>query len=96
MYGAFKQTTTGHWGHLLCAIWIPETGVSNTVYMEPIDGVENIPKSRWKLVRPPFSLLLSSLLSRRILMKVIDGDDDDAIELLFMQEEIGSVHSMFE
>ncbi|GAA5992162.1 hypothetical protein JCM5350_002557, partial [Sporobolomyces pararoseus] len=48
-FGAFKQTTTGHWGHLLCAIWIPETGVSNTVYMEPIDGVENVPKSRWKL-----------------------------------------------
>ncbi|GAA6064361.1 hypothetical protein JCM10212_005875 [Sporobolomyces blumeae] len=49
-HGAFKQTTTGHWGHLLCAIWIPETGVSNTVYMEPVDGVELIPKSRWKLV----------------------------------------------
>jgi len=61
MYGAFKQTTTGHWGHLLCAIWIPETGVSNTVYMEPIDGVENIPKSRWKLVRPSSSLSLFSL-----------------------------------
>lgn len=29
-------------------------------------------------------------------MKEIGGDDDDAIELLFMQEEIGSVHSMFE
>jgi len=59
MYGAFKQTTTGHWGHLLCAIWIPETGVSNTVYMEPIDGVENIPKSRWKLVSISLSLSLS-------------------------------------
>ncbi|BGP24352.1 bromodomain and PHD finger domain containing protein 3 [Rhodotorula toruloides] len=49
-YGAFKQTTTGQWAHLLCAIWVPETGVSNTVYMEPVDGLENIPKSRWKLV----------------------------------------------
>jgi NuA3 HAT complex component NTO1 len=49
-YGAFKQTTTAQWAHLLCAIWIPDTGVSNTVYMEPIDGVENISKSRWKLV----------------------------------------------
>ncbi|KAM0787435.1 hypothetical protein ACM66B_003516 [Microbotryomycetes sp. NB124-2] len=48
-YGAFKQTTTGHWAHLLCAIWIPETGVANTVYMEPIDGVDHISKSRWKL-----------------------------------------------
>ncbi|KAL8280581.1 hypothetical protein RQP46_006904 [Phenoliferia psychrophenolica] len=49
-YGAFKQTTTAHWAHLLCAIWIPDTGVSNTVYMEPIDGVENISKNRWKLI----------------------------------------------
>ncbi|GAA5870239.1 hypothetical protein JCM3774_004618 [Rhodotorula dairenensis] len=49
-YGAFKQTTTGQWAHLLCAIWVPETGVVNTVYMEPVDGLEVIPKSRWKLV----------------------------------------------
>ncbi len=42
--GAFKQTTTGKWAHLLCAMWIPETGVSNPVYMEPIDSVERIPK----------------------------------------------------
>ncbi|GAA6027545.1 hypothetical protein JCM8097_007915 [Rhodosporidiobolus ruineniae] len=49
-YGAFKQTTTGQWAHLLCAIWIPDTGVSNTVYMEPVDGVDTIQKSRWKLV----------------------------------------------
>ena len=48
--GAFKQTTNGLWAHLICAIWVPETGVSNTIYMEPIDGIELIPKSRWKLV----------------------------------------------
>lgn len=47
--GAFKQTTQGKWGHLLCAMWIPETGVSNPVYMEPIDSVERIPKARWRL-----------------------------------------------
>ncbi|SAM86156.1 related to Peregrin (Bromodomain and PHD finger-containing protein 1) [Ustilago bromivora] len=47
--GAFKQTTTGKWAHLLCAMWIPETGVSNPVYMEPIDSIERIPKARWKL-----------------------------------------------
>jgi hypothetical protein len=47
--GAFKQTNTNQWGHLLCAIWIPEVGVSNAIYMEPIDMIENIPKSRWKL-----------------------------------------------
>ncbi|WWC64030.1 uncharacterized protein I303_106636 [Kwoniella dejecticola CBS 10117] len=48
--GAFKQTTSGHWAHLLCSIWIPETGVGNVVYMEPVEGVETVPKSRWKLV----------------------------------------------
>jgi hypothetical protein len=48
--GAFKQTTTGHWAHLLCAIWIPELGVGNAIYMEPVEGVEQIPKNRWKLV----------------------------------------------
>ncbi|OMJ24647.1 Peregrin [Smittium culicis] len=48
--GAFKKTSDNSWAHLLCALWIPEVGISNTVYMEPIDSVENIPKSRWKLV----------------------------------------------
>ncbi|KAI8378259.1 PHD-zinc-finger like domain-containing protein, partial [Choanephora cucurbitarum] len=47
--GALKQTTTNQWGHLLCAIWIPEVSLSNSVYMEPIDNIESIPKSRWKL-----------------------------------------------
>ncbi|WFD31598.1 hypothetical protein MSPP1_002637 [Malassezia sp. CBS 17886] len=47
--GAFKQTVLGAWAHLLCAMWIPETGVSNAVYMEPIDGVEDIPRARWRL-----------------------------------------------
>ncbi|KAI7905371.1 uncharacterized protein BX663DRAFT_499491 [Cokeromyces recurvatus] len=47
--GAFKQTTTNQWAHLLCAIWIPEVTLSNSVYMEPIDNIALIPKSRWKL-----------------------------------------------
>ncbi|KAJ7089735.1 PHD-zinc-finger like domain-containing protein [Mycena belliarum] len=47
--GAFKQTTQGQWIHLLCAIWVPETRVSNDVFMEPIIGVERISKQRWKL-----------------------------------------------
>lgn len=48
--GAFKQTRSNKWAHLLCALWIPECSISNTVFMEPIDGVEAIPKTRWKLV----------------------------------------------
>jgi NuA3 HAT complex component NTO1 len=47
--GAFKQTDTLHWAHVLCALWIPETAIANQVYMEPIVGIENIPKGRWKL-----------------------------------------------
>ncbi|RCH88627.1 nuA3 HAT complex component nto1, partial [Rhizopus stolonifer] len=47
--GAFKQTNTNQWGHLLCAIWIPEVGVGNPIYMEPIEMIEHVPKSRWKL-----------------------------------------------
>ncbi|KAF5379335.1 hypothetical protein D9757_007638 [Collybiopsis confluens] len=47
--GAFKQTTNGEWVHLLCAIWVPETRVANETFMEPIVGVEDISKQRWKL-----------------------------------------------
>ncbi|KAJ2830861.1 hypothetical protein FBU31_002419, partial [Coemansia sp. 'formosensis'] len=47
--GAFKKTTTNKWAHLLCALWIPEVGIANSVYMEPIDSVDQIPRSRWKL-----------------------------------------------
>jgi hypothetical protein len=48
--GAFKQTTTGHWSHLLCAVWIPELSIGNAIYQEPVQDVEHLPKSRWKLV----------------------------------------------
>ncbi|KAJ2769736.1 hypothetical protein IWQ57_002977, partial [Coemansia nantahalensis] len=47
--GAFKKTTTNKWAHVLCALWIPEVGIANSVYMEPIDGVDQIPRSRWRL-----------------------------------------------
>lgn len=45
--GAFKQTIDGAWAHLVCALWIPETTVSDLVYMEPICGVADIPRSRF-------------------------------------------------
>ena len=47
--GAFKQTSSNRWAHLACSMWIPECHIANHVYMEPIEGIENIPKSRWKL-----------------------------------------------
>ncbi|KAF2764606.1 hypothetical protein EJ03DRAFT_301722 [Teratosphaeria nubilosa] len=47
--GAFKQTNTMRWSHLLCAIWIPEVTIANMTFMEPIMDVDKVPKSRWKL-----------------------------------------------
>ena len=47
--GAFKQTNSSRWSHLLCAIWIPEVSLGNTTFMEPVMDVEKVPKPRWKL-----------------------------------------------
>ncbi|XP_052172475.1 histone-lysine N-methyltransferase ATX2 isoform X2 [Diospyros lotus] len=48
--GAMKPTTDGRWAHLSCAIWIPETCLSDIKKMEPIDGLSRIHKDRWKLL----------------------------------------------
>ncbi|KAG8375981.1 hypothetical protein BUALT_Bualt09G0015600 [Buddleja alternifolia] len=48
--GAMKPTTDGRWAHLACAIWIPETCLTDTKKMEPIDGLHRINKDRWKLL----------------------------------------------
>uniref|UniRef100_A0A1A8D4A7 Bromodomain containing 1 n=1 Tax=Nothobranchius kadleci TaxID=1051664 RepID=A0A1A8D4A7_NOTKA len=47
--GALKRTDDERWGHVACALWVPEVGFSDTVFIEPIDGVRNIPPARWKL-----------------------------------------------
>ena len=47
--GAFKQTNSSRWAHLLCAIWIPEVSIGNSTFMEPVMDVEKVPKPRWKL-----------------------------------------------
>ncbi|KAJ5908043.1 Zinc finger PHD-type [Penicillium taxi] len=47
--GAFKQTTSSKWAHLLCSIWIPEVSIGNSSLMEPVTDVEKVPRSRWKL-----------------------------------------------
>ncbi|KAF4991892.1 hypothetical protein FGRMN_7540 [Fusarium graminum] len=47
--GAFKQTNSQKWAHLLCAMWIPEVSLGNHTFMEPVMDVEKVPKSRWKL-----------------------------------------------
>ncbi|XP_024026210.1 histone-lysine N-methyltransferase ATX1 isoform X1 [Morus notabilis] len=48
--GAMKPTTDGRWAHLACAIWIPETCLSDVKRMQPIDGISRISKDRWKLL----------------------------------------------
>ena len=47
--GAFKQTNSSKWSHLLCAIWIPEVSLGNMTFMEPVMDVEKVPRNRWKL-----------------------------------------------
>ncbi|KAL3829250.1 hypothetical protein ACJIZ3_018052 [Penstemon smallii] len=48
--GAMKPTTDERWAHLACAIWIPETCLSDIKKMEPIDGLSRINKYRWRLL----------------------------------------------
>ena len=32
--------------------------MGNAIYMEPVDGVDTVPKSRWKLVRALYHFLV--------------------------------------
>lgn len=48
--GAFKQLDSLQWSHVICGLWINELYFANPVYMEPIEGIDAIPKSRWRLL----------------------------------------------
>eukprot|EP00127_Corallochytrium_limacisporum_P001509 Clim_evm7s62 gene=Clim_evmTU7s62 len=43
------HSTEPAWAHIVCADYVPECGFANPVYREPIDDIELIPESRWKL-----------------------------------------------
>lgn len=46
------------WAHLLCAMWIPEVSLGNATFQEPVQDVEKVPKTRWKLVSHAFPNVL--------------------------------------
>jgi hypothetical protein len=71
------------WSHLLCAIWIPEVSLGNTTFQEPVQDVEKVPKTRWKLVSSHrFKAPVRSKLTPNV-------------DMLYMQAKDGSVYSMW-
>lgn len=48
--GALKPTNVaGKWGHVSCAMWLPETYFENPETMEPIMGFDKVIAERWNL-----------------------------------------------
>jgi hypothetical protein len=48
--GAYKQTSSGQWCHVLCAWAVPEVSFGNDETLFPITNLNHIPKARWNLV----------------------------------------------
>jgi hypothetical protein len=69
------------WAHLLCAMWIPEVSLGNATFQEPVQDVEKVPKTRWKLVRFQDYSLHEQLT-------------DYLLVVLHLQTEDGSVYPM--
>ncbi|KAF5946840.1 hypothetical protein HYC85_017068 [Camellia sinensis] len=85
--GAMKPTTDGRWAHLACAIWIPETCLSDIKKMEPIDGLSRINKDRWKLLCSICGVSYGACIQlededRLHLISMDDDDDEQCIRLL--------------
>ena len=48
--GAFKRSETGHWVHVACAIWTPETGFADAERVDTVIGIDSIDRNRWRLI----------------------------------------------
>jgi hypothetical protein len=70
------------WAHLLCAMWIPEVSLGNATFQEPVQDVEKVPKTRWKLVSGNKSLVHG----KRLIIVVV---------VLYLQAEDGCLHPMW-
>ncbi|XWS35269.1 hypothetical protein CRYUN_Cryun21dG0111600 [Craigia yunnanensis] len=82
-----KLTTDGRWAHLACAIWIPETCLSDVKRMEPFDGLNRISKDRWKLLCSICGVSYGACIQlededRLFLLFVVEDDEDQCICLL--------------
>lgn len=47
--GAMLRTQDGRWGHVLCALWLPELGFLKTTQPPVIEGLKRLDAGRWKL-----------------------------------------------
>jgi len=70
------------WAHLLCAMWIPEVSLGNATFQEPVQDVEKVPKTRWKLVRLEYLHFCKTCSNKKVVV-------------LYLQTEDGCLHSMW-
>ena len=99
--GAMKPTTKGRWAHLACAIWIPETCLSDIKTIKPIDGLSRINKDRWKLLcsicgvsyRACIQCSNSTChvayhpLCARVVGLCVELKDEDRLNLIFVEDD---------
>ncbi|CAA3024743.1 histone-lysine N-methyltransferase ATX2-like [Olea europaea subsp. europaea] len=100
--GAMKPTTDGRWAHLACAIWIPETCLTDVKKMEPIDGLSRINKDRWKLTCSICGISYGACiqcsnstcrvayhpLCARAAGFCVEPDDEDALSLIPFDDDV--------
>lgn len=45
---ALKRTSDSNWAHVRCAVWTPEVKFGDVSKLQPIEGISNIPQTRFK------------------------------------------------